>query len=61
MEIPELEIMTLRTAVHNLSSVGPYQVTSPFGSMETSDFHLFGPLENHLVCADCGSFVSSGI
>jgi len=61
MEIPRREITTVWTVVHNLNSVAPYPVTSPFGSMETSDFHLFGPLQIHLVCADYGSFVSSGM
>jgi len=61
MEIPGRETTTLRTVVHNLSYAAPYPVTSQFGSMETSDFRLFGPLENHLVCADYGSFVSFGM
>jgi hypothetical protein len=59
MEIPGREITTLRTAVHYLNSVAPYPITSPFGSLETSDLYLFGPLENHVVYADYGSFVFS--
>jgi hypothetical protein len=61
MEIPGHEIRTLRTVVHNLHAVAPYPVTSLIGIVETSDFHLFGSLENHLACADYGRFVSSGI
>jgi hypothetical protein len=61
MELPGREIRTLRTAVQNLKAVAPYPVTSPIGSMETCDFHLFGSLENHLAYADYANFVSSGM